>query len=242
MPEVPRSLILVGDYSSLATQGVVNWYDDDFVTPGMNEDDAHGLATEIAYLTRPGYRIGDVFFGDDRGRIFMEDEDETFSGESVIVPAHLIMGDAGGDDDEGKLITRAWSYAESEHSAWAVRVWSGDERAYPPFSSNLNLIRQLKPEGGDAVSASELLDVYPRQVGAPPPAPVYDTRAQPKTVHVHKPAKGIAGRGFSFEFRFSNPRGVHFYGFGFVHEPGRTSRPLVEATRIEPISAPLPSP
>ncbi len=212
---MPSPLILVGDYSDLS-QGLVRWYDDDFTTPGT----VPGLATTLAYLIRPGHRIGNVFIGDDQGRIFEEDTADTtpFTGESIIVPSHLLMADPGGGDDEGKQLVRCWSFVESEKSSWIFRVWSGDERAYPPFDI-VNLIRTAKP-GGETVAASEVTGTY---LGL-------NTRAQPKTVHNHQPEKEISGRGFTFEYRFQNPLGVHFYGLGGVVEPGRTRRPIVEAT------------
>jgi hypothetical protein len=223
-----RPLILVGDYSEIA-QGLVHWYDDDYETPG----DPVGLATHLAYLARPGRRIGNVFVGDDKGRIFVEDtEDATpFVGESFIVPSHLIVGDAGGGPDEGKHVVRCWSYVESERSAWELRIWSGDERAYPPFGDPdlVNLIREVKP-WGETIAASEQTGIYP----AAPAAQTHDTLAQPKTVHSHQPEKETSGRGFTWEFRFLNPLGVRFYGFGFVSEPGRARRPIVQATRVTP--------
>ena len=215
---MPLSLILVGDYSDLKTQGVVNWYDDDYTTPGV----ILGLATTFSYLVRPGRRIGNVFFGDSLGRIFEEDTSGTvaFTGESIVVSSHLIMGDPGGGDDEGKKLTRFWSFVESEFSDWKFWVWSGDERAYPPFQSDVsfNFVYVLKP--GEDVAASELLGTYGGLV----------TRAQPRTVHQHQPESGLSGRGFTFEYRFQNPISVRFYGFGGVVEPGRTRRPIVEVT------------
>ena len=212
---MPSSLILVGDYSDLKSQGVVYWYDDDYTTPGTPQ----GLATALAYLTRPGHRIGNVFIGDSLGRICEEDTTDSvaFVGESIIVPAHLIMGDPGGGDDEGKKLTRCWSFVESESSDWKFRVWSGDERAYPSFQS-MNHIRVLRP-GGESIAASE-------QLGT---SGDLDTRVQPKTVHLHQPEKDVAGRGFTFEYRFTDPINVRFYGFGGVVEPGRTRRPIVDA-------------
>jgi hypothetical protein len=213
-----RALILIGDYSDLQSSGVVYWYDDDYTTPGTLQ----GLATTFAYLVRPGRRIGNVFFGDNRGRIFEEDTSDSvaFTGESIIASAHLNMGDPGGGDDEGKKLTRCWSFVESELSEWKFRVWNGDERAYPPFqSSAFNFVSIIKP-GEELIAASQLLGTY---VGL-------DTRAQPKTVHSHQPESGASGRGFTFEYRFQNPINVRFYGFGGVVEPGRARRPLVEAT------------
>jgi hypothetical protein len=218
-------LILVGDYSDLSADSLsVNWYGDDYTTPGP----PLGVATHIAYLTRPGRRIGNVFISDDRGRIFEEDTTDLveFGGESIIVPAHLVLGDVGGGDDEGKKIVRCWSYLESENSDWKLRIWSGDERAYPPFSG-INLIRELKP-GGESIAASGQSGVYP----AAPAAAVYNTLSQPKSVHSHQPESEVAGRGFTFEFRFQLPSAVRFYGFGFVVEPGRARRPIVEATLV----------
>jgi hypothetical protein len=215
---MPSSLILVGNYSDLKSQGVVHWYDDDYTTPGTTQ----GRATTFAYLTRPGHRVGNVFIGDSLGRIFEEDTADTvaFPGESVIASSHLTMGDVGGGDDEGKRLVRCWSYVESESSAWTFRVWSGDERAYPPFRA-MNWIRLIKP-GGESITASKLTGTVTWEEA--------DTRTQPKTVHSHQPEKETAGRGFTFEYRFQNPINVRFYGFGGVVEPGRTRRPLVEVT------------
>lgn len=213
---MPKSLILVGDYSDLQSQGTVRWYDDDFTTPGTTQ----GLATTLSYLTRPGRRIGNVFVGDSQGRIFEEDTTDTvpFTGESIIVPGHLLMGDPGGADDEGKKLVRCWSFVESENSGWTFRVWTGDERAYPPFDA-MNWIRLVKP-GGESIAASKQTGM----LGA------MNTVTQAKSVHIHQPEKETAGRGFTFEYRFLNPLAVRFYGFGGVVEPGRTRRPIVEAT------------
>jgi len=228
-----RPLILVGEYSRLANEGFVDWFNDDYETPGS----PIGIATSIAYLTRPGYFIGDIYMGDDQGRVFVEDKSETvpFIGETTIVPAHLVAGDVGGSEDEGKKVVRCWSYLESEFSDWELRIWGGDERAYPPFG-DVNLIRDVKP-GGESISASELTGVYPTPaVGPPAVVALYDTVAQPKSVHSHQPEREVAGRGFTWEFRFINPLGVKFYGFGGVIEPGRGRRPIVSATPIAPTS------
>jgi len=167
-------------------------------------------------------------FGDSRGRIFQEDTtgEVAFEGDAFIVSGHLIFGDVGGDNEEGKHIARAWSYVESEKSGWELRIWSGDERAYPPFES-LNLIGDIRTTR-EEIAASELTGTYPAVV-VPPAIPTHTTRAQPRTVHIHKPNKEVSGRGFTWEFIFHNPVNVLFYGFGAVIEPGVARRPLVEA-------------
>lgn len=190
--------------------------------------DANGSTNKVtfaAYLTPSGQKVGKMYRGTDTGKILEENEDDSvaFTGTSIIVTRHDVMGDFGGAKGEGKRIIRHWSYVESEFTAWEARVWPGDERAYPPDQRQgaPNAVRTLIA-GGDDVAASASSGTFAG----------YTIEHEALTVHHHIVEKNACGRGFSFEFRFTNPRAVKFYGLGGVWEPGPTSRPVVTAAII----------
>lgn len=227
-------LIYVGDYSaiqSVAGGGLAGpeWSSDSYLTPDLGA--GTGKTTFAAYVVPPGQKIGRFYYCDDKGRIFEEDETDTvaYAGTSLIVPAYFNGGEVGGSDREGKHIVRFWSYVVSEDSAWVVRLWPGGEYAFVPDES-LNQPLGTTPTGYanyatpgyvDNVAASRsetfpttYLTVAGRRV-----------RYQPKTVHTHMTdGKPAAGRGFTFEYRFTNPLGVEFLGLGGIIEPGDISR------------------
>jgi len=209
--------VKVGDGGDLASP---EWFSDTHKTP------SGGYVSFAAYVVPSGQKIGKVIRGDNLGRVYEEDETDgvAYVGEPIIVPGQLFFGDFGGDNDEGHKLVRFWSYVESEDTAWNVRVWPGDERAYPPDrdpdTSVLNQIRVLVPTFVDNIAASRLTG---NSFG-------YTTRWQPKTVHVHGMEKPAVGRGHAFEYRFTNPLAVKFYGFGGVWEPGKANRPAWTAS------------
>ena len=203
----------VSDGGDLASP---DWFSDTHKSPN------DGYTTFAAYVVPSGQRIGKVVRGDNLGYVYEEDETDgiAYNGAAIIVPAQLFFGEYGGDRDEGKKLVRFWSYVESEDSDWSVRVWPGDERAYPPDrdpdNSIFNAVRTLVPTFQDNVGASR----HTGNVGG------YAVRWQPKTVHIHGMELPSAGRGHAFEYRFTNPIAVKFYGLGGVWSVGRANEPV----------------
>lgn len=238
-PQVP--LIYAGDFSSvgsLAGGGVspMEWASDSYTT------DAGGIlgkTTFCAYAIPPGGRIGSFYYGDNLGRIFAEDETGTvaFSGYSLIVPAHYLFSEPGGDrsHDEGKKLVRMWSYVVSEDSSWIVRVWPGDEFSYVPDGS-LNQVLEAAPAGFANYVVPGVLDSVAASRDEAQLA--YNNilrlvRKQPRTVHSHD-TSGVpnSGRGFTFEYIMIDPVNALFFGLGGVREPGTVGRPPSLVTAV----------
>lgn len=241
-------LIFVGSYNTVGAQAdgsltTPEWTSDTYLVPVSAAFPAvtSSFSTYFAYLTPSGQKIGRMYRGDNNGQIFRDYavEAETnpgFEGESIIVSAHFLFGDPGGNRDEGKTLVRMWSYLVSESSTWKFVVWPGDEYCYPPdifqiwrhIDANAAGITGthaiIIPGYDDNVVASALVDgayTYTKNSGN------YDVRWQKKSVHPHQiEGQSISGRGFTFEWIFSAPNNVSFIGMGGVWQPGTTSRPL----------------
>lgn len=237
-----KAYVYVGTYDTISPQAggtlsTPEWLSD---THYIEDPTVLGASytTSVAYLVPTGQKIGKFYRADNKGQIWQEDETDTiaFPGTSVVVARHDLFDDPGGGANEGKTLIRAWSYVESEYSGWRLNIWPGDERAYCPET----ILNSLY---GSAPLANQLLSLFPNVV-------YHDNVAasqlseddyqgnvglrvlwQPQTVHIHKVGK--AGRGFSFEYRFIQPRAAHFYGFGGVYGPGVTKRPLWSAVDFE---------
>jgi len=227
-------LIYVGDYSAIESQqggGLAGpeWSSDSYLTPDLGA--GSGRITFASYVVPPGQRIGRFYYCDDLGRIFEEDETDTvaYDGTAIVVPAYFNGGDYGGSDREGKRITRIWSYVVSEDSAWTFRLWPGGEYAFVPDES-LNQPLGTSPTGFSNYAVPGYVDNVAASRSETYPTTYLGVagrrlRNQPKTVHTHiTDGKPAAGRGFIFEYRFTNPVGVEFLGLGGVFEPGDTSR------------------
>jgi hypothetical protein len=233
------ALIYVGNYGYIASQAggglaPLEWTSDSYATLSS---EVRGRATFGDYVVAPGRHTGRFYYGDNQGRLFLEDDADVvpFQGYSIIVPGYQNYGDPGGSRGEGKKITRLWSYLKSEDSAWRLQVWPGQEVAFIP-DQTLNQPLGTTPAGFsnyavttyvDDVAASKLEQfpvIYNGSGGR-------RVRYQPKLVHSHI-TSGIpaAGHGHTFEYILTNPVGVEFIGLGGVVEPGNTSRGVLQVT------------
>lgn len=170
--------------------------------------------TAAAYLVPSGTRIGKMYRGTDNGKIYEEDETGAivFTGTSVIVPGHFLgqpMDPGGGEGEgEGKKLTQFWSYVVTEFTNALLRIWPGDEYAYPP---------DILPDGTEnAVDPSFQRVILASQAG------FSNGLLAPKVVHEDLPLK--SGRGWTFEWRWTNPRGGIFIGCGGKYVEGRPAR------------------
>lgn len=241
-----KAHVWVGDYGAAGASpnggfSAAEWTSDTHIT-------STGYVTAAAYLVPSGSKVGRLYRGDSEGYIYEEYEAGALRPiidpapallapwTSVIVPMHFINGDYGGDKQEGKKLIKLWSYVISEDTNWILRVWPGDEYAYPFGHSTYLLALFLGVN-------NEVLAGYVDNVPASfldhtitsPPDPNADYKGtgatylvlQKQSVHLHKiEGVPIAGRGFTMEFRFPSPNGVQFMGFGGVYEPGVVSRPV----------------
>lgn len=224
---VTDPFVWVGDYSSLSPQGdggltQMKWTSDTMIMPA-GTGIAGALCTYASYMVPSGTRIGALYRGDDYGRIFKEQNSFNentnipFEGTSYIVPAHSFYGDFGGNMDEGKGVKRAWSYVISELSAWRLNIWAGDEWCYPvgPHTHWQRLIN-----GGDDPTLARGNFKADVPLSFESASVTYhgasrNIRYAKKSIHDHVPGTHkCVGRGFTFEFQFTNPADVSFIGYG----------------------------
>ena len=246
---VTTPLIFVGAYNTIGAQAdgsltTPEWSSDTYQMPASSSfPDSTTVCTYQAYLTPSGQKIGRMYRADDQGEIFRDvlTEDETaagFEGNSVITSAHFLLGDPGGNRDEGKRLIRMWSYYVAEDSVSQFTIWPGDEFAYPP--DIYSLWRHIIYDGGDQTQSFDLLVPGFRDseiasikqdtatIGnAIVGTNSYFARWGKKTVHPHQvEGQPVVGRGFTFEWVFAAPNSVTWIGFGGVYEAGTTSRPV----------------
>lgn len=187
----------------------------DWTSDSMGTPDG-GYVTSAAFLTIPGERIGKLYRGTSKGRIYVEDTTNTVAldGESVWALPHYLMGDPGGGEREGKMLIRTWSYLYNEDTDGVFRVWAGDEFAYGPD------VAVGVPNQYHGVFEGTLVHTK-SQVTLAGKVRLF----QAKVVREHIVEK--SGRGFTLEYRFTNPKNVRFIGVGGVWQPGDTSRPAL---------------
>jgi hypothetical protein len=179
----------------------------------------------VGLLANPGEQLRTTFFGVGDGstypgyigyfNIFSTQDFTTYEddfGNALWIRTKAYdMGDPGGDESEGKHLTRLWTYIESEQADWKVYMMGGDEHAW----------KMLRPNNSDtyyyeAIAASYLADT---------PAPgesgyVYTAQS----VHPHIPSR-VSGRSFTFEYNVPSPVvGVVWRGLGGIWGPGRATR------------------
>lgn len=223
--------IYVADYGDVGVSqdgGLTSpeWFDDTYATPGV----VIGRATSLAYLKRPGRSVGEFMIGDSEGRIFAEDAsgDTAFIGDSIVVPGHQLYADEGGAAREGHRVLRAWLMLVMEDSEARIRVWAGDEYAYPSYAPSVS------PVDGRVNVAEPVMDKRVRagrstKVSADA---LRDLGFAPRTVYpfIAEGDGGLAGRGHTYEIRFRNPKNVRFIGIGgSVELVGDTQRRVSEA-------------
>lgn len=225
-PTAAAASVWVGDYSAVqpdssGSLASPEWESDSPITPDAI-DGAHYFTTAAAYLVKPGEKVGKLYRGNNKGKIFVETDAAAWTGESVIVLAHMLFGDPGGTDQEGKKLIRTWSYLNTNKhnpavSVGKIRIWAGDELAYP-----LDIARFITPL---LAPTAILTPAYTGDIfgTAKTAAGVGVTlHYPPQIVHTHIIEK--PGKGFSIEYRFTNPDGIEFIGVGGVWGPGGSAR------------------
>jgi hypothetical protein len=169
----------------------------------------------LATLPVPGSTLNDLYSGDTTGMVRKEnvqtnyDDAGDIAGKLLVIwTPHYLMGDPGGNVEDGFTLQECWSYMVAEDNGWGLGIIGGDEDiasgiAYILSNNNISW--------NETVAASALNDgTY-----------IYT----PKTVHMHSP-EHISGRGFSFYYNMSQARPtVKFRGLGGYYGPGPASRP-----------------
>lgn len=174
-------------------------------------DDAQRIKpdTYAAYatiITFPGEKSGKLhLFGND-AKIYTESLTTAFNGTTILVGAHRMFGDPGGDDIQGHRLNELWSYALHEDSAMEVRVHPGSQYCLPPDTHNTIPNEHVAP----------FIETWAATHVETGPAP---TRIQePQIVHPMKP--DLESYGFTIEHRFTNPLNVRFIGYSMAWGPG----------------------
>lgn len=197
--------VWVGQYEGVGADGTGSliapeWFADHAAVTS----EANQYITSAMYLTPAGARSGAFYTGTTDGKVYEEDTTGTVAytgGVARVVPSHDFLTDPGGDLAEGRELVRVWSYVKSEDSAWVLRIWPGDEFAFPVATSGI-----ATPSYSNSVAASLSGDLAPL------------------VVHVH-PVVNRDARGFTLEYRFTNPIDVWFLGYGaVVSEQGAATR------------------
>lgn len=154
-------------------------------------------------------------------------------GNMIIETPIYLMGDVGGDIQEGKNLTRFWLYCKKEYEEGTLELFGGDE-----FALWRNLITR---DGNNFSSLGEDLifnvlggDYYPTPTAnwsdTIPATVIVNAQvlgirkiAAAKIIHPCVPEK-VSGRGFAMRLTVASPRSVYFIGFGGQYKPGVSGR------------------
>ncbi len=131
-----------------------------------------------------------------------DDDGDSGAKQLIIQTGSLLMGDPGGDIEQGKTLTKAWSYVQSENNAWTIYLTGGDEdvvNAYLPDNTTYHW--------KDAIAASAVASTTK------------------KSVHTHIPDK-VSGRAFNLKIIANSPVGMAYRGWGGHWKPGPATRPV----------------
>lgn len=155
-------------------------------------------------LSDPGTGRQKLYTGSDDGFIRAENvytnsnDDSDSAGKLVeLRTKHYTFDDPGGDAEEGRSLTRVWSYVKAEDSAWTFRPLGGDEEVSTS---------EWTAGWSDAVAASA--------VGG----------KVAKTRHFHPIPEKVHGHGFTFVYKATSPLNWSFRGLGGITGPGTSFR------------------
>lgn len=178
-----------------------------------------------AVLALPGWSRPQLVTGSlSDGRIRKENAEDNFDDDEdqylktfTIMTGGYLLGDPGGNAEDGKTLKRLWTYLESEFNNWEMRVVGGDEKAYGAFS-NADFLWNTYVTHREVIPFSATSGEI--QIGPD----LYTFIGTAKTVHVHGPER-VSGRCFFLLVSVASPNHVTFRGFGFTYGPGPIARP-----------------
>jgi hypothetical protein len=130
-----------------------------------------------------------------------DDDSDSLAKQLIIQTGALLMGDPGGNIEQGKTFTKLWTYVESESNAWTLYAVGGDE----------DLVNAATPDNStkfwkDDVAASA------------------SSGKTKQSVHYHKPDR-VSGRALGLKIVANSPSSMKYRGFGGVYGPGPAGRP-----------------
>lgn len=197
----PTSGVWVAHYSGVAATGTGEIAPPQWLNDAQTIND--GSVTAARYMIAVGARSGRFYRGTAEGALYAENEDGTVAldVDSRLVLRHELHFDAGGGLDEAIALDAVWSYVRAEESDWTLKIWAGDEFAYPNGPDDGAGHIPVAAEFIDEVDASAEVDA------------VSGYLLSDKTVHVH-PKVELDGRGHTLEYIFENPLNVVFMGMG----------------------------
>lgn len=130
-----------------------------------------------------------------------DDDSDALAKQLIIQTGALLMGETGGNIEQGKTFKKLWTYVESESNAWTLYLLSGDE----------DCVNMVNPDNStnfwkDSVAASA------------------SSGKTKQSVHFHKPER-VSGRALSAKIIANSPSGMKYRGLGGTYGPGPASRP-----------------
>jgi hypothetical protein len=245
----PDEIVWVADYSGVSqligggyTQP--GWFDDAYTTGGYGDR----TTTALLYPDDRTYPQPRLFMFTSVGNILREKidwsefydsavETTALQGTMLIETPLYLLGDVGGDLQEGKALTRFWLYCKSEYQNMDLSIYGGDEFAIwrdlfyrwgHQYSSRgeQQLLHPGLSEKWFPIPVAAWSDTIPASayyVDTSPPATFYRHLYGAKTVHECVLEK-VSGRGFCFRVSVASPQAVVFLGFGGQFKPGVAGR------------------
>jgi hypothetical protein len=130
-----------------------------------------------------------------------DDAGDTGNKQLIIQTGSLGMNDPGGNIENGKTLTKAWTYVKAESNAWTLYLTGGDEDVVNAHTPD-NTTYFWK----DSVAASAVASTTN------------------KSVHNHTPER-VSGRAFNLKIVADDPVDMSYRGFGGHWKPGPATRP-----------------
>jgi hypothetical protein len=213
------------------------WFEDEYDMP------AKRWTTAQLFPDDRTYPMPRVFAFTQDGKVYREMQDWTevwnttaysnyIDGYMVISSPMYMMGDIGGDIQEGKALTRFWLYCRAEYQEQVLNLYGGDD-----FAMWRNLVPHYgyttASYGEEPIFAASGQEHYP--IPSPawtatlPASLIYPGAGNPrlitaaKVTHECVPEK-VSGRGFGVELSIRYPQAVIFLGFGGQYKPGTAAR------------------